>query len=275
MGTLWKISLLSCWAILTCVGCTPIQKAKETVQVASNRVMESTPTTTPAATQMLAVWQSELQSLPDPTQDGKQTHGLPGQIFLLTANDTAAVAAGDITIAMHDETDRPNGQPSPHKTEVYHITADILQRCMTRDERLGQCYVVFIPLNPEWKDVRKVRLSTRYDVKGQPNMSLTAKDRRLVFEKHALAQVHNSQRLNAQGAPDPNKIFAAMNAGQTVPQQQQPIGNPSQVPPSNPVMNTGYPTMPANTAPVAPSVLPGNNVNIPPQYQPIVIQRGN
>jgi hypothetical protein len=286
MGPLRQISLITgCWVALTCLGCAPLQRAKDSVQLASNKVIESTvSTSSPPATQMLAVWQSELQSLPDPTQDSKMTYGLPGQIFLLTSGDTPATAIGDVTIAVHDETDRPNGQASPHKPEVWHITSDVLQRCVSRDERLGQCYVVFLPWRAEWTDVRKVRISTRYDVKDQPNMSLSSKDRRLVLEKQSLAMVQHSQRHQAQGAPDPSKIFAAMNSGQQVPQQQQQRQNPApQFQPSNPVQSTGYnavPNQPAMTPvnPVNPgfSVPPPSNNEIPPVYQPIIIQpRGN
>lgn len=119
------------------------------------------------ATQITPAFNPVIQHLPDPANDGALRPGLAGQMFLLADDGSFAPANGDLVVMAEDITPRPVGMP-PAIPEVWHFGADTLRKLKTKDERFGDCYALFLPYPPNWKDVTQIRVSTQYKPKGDP-----------------------------------------------------------------------------------------------------------
>lgn len=158
-------------AALLAAGCASHQTRalKQSVTRAVEAVSQELGPPPAPATHLDCVWQKRLTPLPDPTKEGMLTPGLAGQMFLISADGRTADVAGDVTVAVYDETPRPNGG-QPHTPEVWHFTADVLKKMVTNDERFGRSYVLFLPWLPEWRDVTAVRILTRYDAPGSTTL---------------------------------------------------------------------------------------------------------
>ncbi|HEY2787671.1 MAG TPA: hypothetical protein VGJ05_22125 [Fimbriiglobus sp.] len=117
------------------------------------------------ATQIACTWQNRLTTLPDPLRNGAPTPGIAGQVYLLDAAYLPAEPTGQLTVQVSDVSPRPPGQPA-HTTEVWNFTNATLKNLRLVDERMGRCYVVFLPWPAAWRDVTKVAFQVRYD---QPN----------------------------------------------------------------------------------------------------------
>ena len=109
--------------------------------------MESAP-----ASQVMLVMQRKLQPLPDPLHPDATQNGLPGQVFLQGSDGRPVPADGDLTVVVADETP---GRPAK-TTEKWHFGRDILARLRQKDERFGDCYILFLPWPADWKDVTRV-----------------------------------------------------------------------------------------------------------------------
>lgn len=117
------------------------------------------------ATQITPAFNPQLQYLPDPTQEGTQRAGIVGQMFLVAADGGFTDANGDLYVMADDITPRAPGQPSA-VPEVWHFDPVALRKLRTKDERFGDCYALFLPYPSNWKDVTQVRVTTRYEPKG-------------------------------------------------------------------------------------------------------------
>jgi hypothetical protein len=93
--------------------------------------------------------------------------GIVGQVFVLDTDGHHTEARGDLFVMAEDVTPRPPGQP-PAVPEVWHFDPVTLRKLRTKDERLGDCYALFLPYPPNWKDVSQIRVSTQYKPKGDP-----------------------------------------------------------------------------------------------------------
>jgi len=196
--------------------------------------LESTAT---PATQMVYSWQRQLTPLPDPTRDGSQTYGLPGQMFLIGSDSKSAEANGDLTIVVYDETTRQPGTPAM-RPEVWHYTKDTLKRLATQDERFGKCFALFLPWPAHWRDVTTVKVLGRYQAPGNPD--LYAQEQKVTLDPSGNSQVwtetgNGSSTRPAAGSmlesrtmvPDGNKILSQVNASG---QPAQQYGNPGTTP---------------------------------------------
>jgi hypothetical protein len=116
------------------------------------------------ATQITPAFNPQVQHLPDPTQDGTLRPGIVGQMFILAADGSFTDANGDLYVMAEDVTPRPPGMPQ-QVMEVWHFDPVTLRKMKTKDERFGDCYALFLPYPPNWKDVTQVRVSTQYKPK--------------------------------------------------------------------------------------------------------------
>ncbi len=119
------------------------------------------------ATQIVCAFNPQVQHLPDPSKDGVLGAGLAGQMYLIAAGGNFTDANGDLYVMADDITVRPPGQP-PAVPEIWHFDSATLRRLRTKDERFGDCYALFLPYPPNWKDVTQLRISTQYKPKGDP-----------------------------------------------------------------------------------------------------------
>ena len=176
---------------------------------------------------MVCSWDRRLQTLPDPVHDGQQTAGIAGQVFLVATDGRAAPAAGDLTVAVYDETPRPPGVAGRPR-EVFHFDQATFARFRTADARFGPCYAMFLPWPAEWQDVTTVRLTARYQTAkeataGSPD--LYAPEVKLALDPSAPgtpvwtdasgkpAGGFVPQPADTRGVPDARKALAAMQAG--------------------------------------------------------------
>ena len=118
------------------------------------------------ATRLSLIMQRRLASLPDPVRPDAVQPGLPGQVFLAGADDRPVPAGGDLTITVTDDTPRPPGQ-APRTGEKWQFSRDVLAMLKQKDERFGECYVLFLPWPADWKDVTRVTIKGHYQAAGQ------------------------------------------------------------------------------------------------------------
>lgn len=121
------------------------------------------------ATAIACGWQPRLSQLPNPVKNGALAPGIAGELLLIAEDGGKPEVDGDVTVAVYDDTPRPDGTPA-HKPEVWHFTKDVVRSMRSHDERLGPCYILFLPWLPEWRDVTTVRILTRYDPPGGPTL---------------------------------------------------------------------------------------------------------
>ncbi len=119
-----------------------------------------------SATHVSLIMQRRLASLPDPVRPDDMQPGLPGQLFLADAAGKPTPAAGDLTVTVTDETQRTPGQP-PKTTEKWQFSRDVLEKLRQKDDRFGDCYVLFLPWPADWKDVTRVTVKGHYQATGQ------------------------------------------------------------------------------------------------------------
>jgi hypothetical protein len=155
MGCLRSLVAVAAFALPALTGCQTLLDTRQSAMVAAG--LEK-----PAPVNELAVcWQNRLQQLPDPSKNGATISGLPGQMFLFTADLKPAVPQGELTIMVQDETPRPQGMPLK-KAEVWHFTKDKLEKMLAIDERFGKNYILFVPWPDDWRDVSRVRIKASY-----------------------------------------------------------------------------------------------------------------
>ncbi len=287
------------FALAAGTGCVTVDPTTKSVKL-SVAPTEAPP---PPATQMECLWQRRLTPLADAVHDGRKLVGLPGQMFLYASDGAPAEVAGDLTVAVYDETRRPNGVP-PHQPEVWHFTKDVVKRLVTSDERFGRTYALFLPWPPHWKDVTQIRIAARYD--GQDKATkLTTNDTRLTLDTRphdapVWSQVGAGQPAGPgpvaagyeqYGAPNPAQLLQQAARGGTTaptlvpPPGAQPAGYaappgmppPTMMAPPGPVQPTGYaappglpPTTMAPPGPVQPAggIQPPGQPLAPPTPQP-------
>jgi hypothetical protein len=154
--------MLSIYKLPFCCALIFLSNGCQTLRDTKKEFFTATGLTVPDAANELAIcWQNRLQQLPDPSKNGATISGLPGQMFLFTADLKPAVPQGELTIMVQDETPRPQGMP-PKKAEVWHFTKDKLEKMLAIDERFGRNYVLFVPWPDDWRDVSRVRIKASY-----------------------------------------------------------------------------------------------------------------
>jgi hypothetical protein len=176
-------------------------------------------------------WQNRVTHLPDPLRNGAPTPGVAGQVFLYDAKYQPAEAAGDLTVVVSDVTPRPPGQAGP-TPEAWHFTAATLKNLRYVDERIGRCYLIFLPWPATWKDVARVRFQVRYD---QPNgPTLYAQDAEVTLDFSPSPNGTIPGMSGGGSVPNPAEMLrqarAAQGSGRT------PLGNVAQ-----PVGSSGWP----------------------------------
>jgi len=266
------------------VGCASTEKMTQTVKHAVKLEAYSEP-----ATQMVCMWRRSLTPLPDPTRDGSQTLGLPGQMFLVTSKSAGAEANGDLAVVVYDETPRPAGSPAM-RPEVWHYTKDTLKRLVTNDERFGKSFALFLPWPAHWRDVTTVKIMARYKSEGSPE--LFSEEVRIALDMTAGGPVWSDiaggpARPGASGMsesrtsiPDPNKMLMQANLNG---QPAQQFANPGTTPATSfqpPPQYSGFTPVGASASQLPPPVLPPNGHAWTPKpnqdngpLQPVVIQR--
>ncbi|MFO0938701.1 MAG: hypothetical protein U0798_19535 [Gemmataceae bacterium] len=273
MGRFWQVMLLASVAFPYATGCAGLNEARHTT-------MQSLGIESPApAARMGIIWQTQLSELPDPTKNGQTVSGLPGQMFLMTADFKHAVPNGDLTITVIDETPRPAGV-KPKDPQTWHFGKDKLEKMVSIDDRWNRNIVLFIPFlnepGADWRDVSRVRLKARYDqmVDGKQD-TLYAQETQVTIDfvrqpdmgvwKQRPAT--GSTQGSMVGVPDPNQVLNQMRS-----QEQQRLG----------VQNTQQNVIPAGgfapaNAPQGQWQMQGQGsmqVQGPMQGQPVQMQQG-
>jgi hypothetical protein len=250
MERLRQVTLLAGLLAPLATGCAGLHEARHTT-------LQKLGIETPApAAEFQCAWQNRLAQLPDPTKNGANVTGLPGQMFLFQADMKPATATGDLTVIVIDETPRPHGMVK--KTdEVWHFGKDKLEKMAAVDEKFGRNFVLFIPWPDHWRDVSRVRLKARYDqtVDGK-KATLYAQDSLVTLDfVGGAGAAMTPQAWGPRGSvPDPTAVMNQMKAtGQAQAAANWPAGQA--MPP------TPYATVPAGyTAPAA---------NVPSATSPI------
>jgi hypothetical protein len=108
-------------------------------------------------------WKNRVVYLPDPTRNGESGPGIVGQLFLFGgSNQTFVDADGMLTVDLIDETPRPAGRKAA-TPERWQFSKESLLKLRTEDETFGKSYVLFLPWPGYKRDIRKVKISARYD----------------------------------------------------------------------------------------------------------------
>jgi hypothetical protein len=269
-------------AVFLAAGCVAPEQISKTVTDTVNKVVPVDAQPAPA-TQVLCFWQRRLTPLPDPTREGAQTLGLPGQLFLITPDNRPAEANGDLAVYVFDETPRPPGSPAL-RTEVWHYTKDVLKRLAANDERFGKSYALFLPWPAHWRDVTVVKISARYQSPGDP--ALFAGEVKLTLDPSTgpvWQQVGEgaspfrpspaAMTTTSTVTPDPNRLLREARAGN---QPAQAYATPAGQPAGGFGPGTGQPhPAAAGFAPAAGGVgsaagpgYPGNAGVPPPNWPP-------
>lgn len=233
--SLIRAAALAPLALACGLGCVTVDQASQSVKVA---LPKSVTVSRPApASQVICFWQRRLSPLPDPTRDGQQVLGLPGQMFLVGHKEAAAEVDGDLAVIVYDETPRPPGTPS-HTAEMWHFGKDTLKQLVTNDERFGRSYALFLPWPPAWQDVTAVKVMARYQSKATPDrpaVDLYAAQQKITIDQSTVGSqvwtdfrettsygappVGLSAGFDTRGVPDPQKAFQQMRSNQaTTPQ---------------------------------------------------------
>jgi hypothetical protein len=256
---------LAAVGLVACVGCTGSRT------MSFKDVLPAGWVASKPATQITPAFNPQIQHLPDPTQDGTLRPGIVGQIFILAADGTFTDANGDLYVMAEDITPRPPGMPQ-QVMEVWHFDPVTLRKMRTKDERWGDCYALFLPYPPNWKDVTQIRVSTQYKPKSndptkepplsgpqqtvmldftppgqQPGVWLKTGERTTSpAEIKAMPNVARDLARGAFGAPltGPQPNTGTVPAGGVPPQPGTPNGG--MMPAGGPVQ-TNYPPPPANT----------------------------
>jgi hypothetical protein len=163
MGVRKVITRRAVGAVLAAAASTAAATGCATFAAASKdmRDLVAAPEPNPAS-QIACAWQNRLATLPDPLRNGAPIPGVAGQIFLYDTGSMPVAATGELTVQVSDATPRMPGQAGP-PTEVWHFSNDTLKKLRMVDERIGLCYVVFLPWPETWRDVTRVRFQVRYD----------------------------------------------------------------------------------------------------------------
>jgi len=110
-----------------------------------------------AASEMCVAWQNKVAYLPDPTKNGDMIPGVVGQMFLFAPGYQSASANGKLTIEMFDETSGST------RLGGWTLDKDTLKKMVSKDERFGRCYTLFLP----WPDYKgqaiRLKMTARYE----------------------------------------------------------------------------------------------------------------
>ena len=261
MERLRQVALLAGLLAPLATGCAGLHEARH---AALQKIGMEAPA--PAA-EFQCAWQNRLAQLPDPTKNGANVTGLPGQMFLFQADMKPAVANGDLTVIVIDETPRPPGTTVKKTDEVWHFGKDKLEKMVAMDEKFGKNFVLFVPWPDHWRDVSRVRLKARYDqaVDGK-KQTLYAQDAlvTLDFVGGSGASMSPFTWSNRGSVPDPMAVMNQMKSqGQAQAASNWPTGVPATMP-------AGY-TTPAANVPSATQPMWGQNTT-PSAYVPNATQ---
>lgn len=226
-------------------GCAAADRITAGYLDAKAAVVGAAPAPPRPATQVQLVLHRQLARLPDPTRADAQQAGLPGQVFLLGADNRPVAAAGDLTVTVVDATERPPGQP-PRDTEKWQFTADVLPRLAVKDQRFGDCYALFLPWPPDWADVRRVTVKAVYQPAG--GVELHTPETQIVLDTGGPPEVSLRRDLPAFQVP---KVTNPNASPAPPPAAGQPIPLPPPTANSPPSAAT-----PAAAGPVTTVVLP-------------------
>ncbi|VTU00069.1 unnamed protein product [Gemmataceae bacterium] len=136
------------------------------------------------AAEITILWRNKIDHLPDPTRNGAMGAGLAGQLFLFGPAMQFAPADGKLTVALYDESPRPQGTP-PAEPQVWEFTKETLKGLKTPDERFGMSYALFLPWPSYRPDVTRVRIAARYESEG--GNTLYPKETRVTLDTGTLA----------------------------------------------------------------------------------------
>lgn len=136
------------------------------------------------AAEITILWRNKIDYLPDPTRNGAMGAGLAGQLFLFGPAMQFAPADGKLTVALYDESPRPQGTP-PAEPQVWEFTKETLKGLKTPDERFGMSYALFLPWPSYRPDISRVRIAARYESEG--GNTLYPKETRVTIDTGTLA----------------------------------------------------------------------------------------
>ena len=216
----------------------------------ARRTVGLDPASARPATHVSLMMQRRLASLPDPTRPDAMQPGLPGQLFLAAADGRAVAANGDLIVTVTDDTPRPPGQP-PKTTEKWQFNRDVLEKLRQKDDRFGDCYVLFLPWPADWKDVSRVTVKGQYQAAGQ--VVLHASEVTISLETGTQAMPAEWQKAEPFKAPpfDGKPAVAGPPPAQTEPILLPP---PALLPLVQPQPGTPGIVVPQTPAPVGPLV---------------------
>lgn len=206
------------------------------------------------ASEMALTWQNKIAYLPDPTHDGNMVAGLVGQLFLFAPGYQPVPANGKIVIELFDE------NANSTRLGGWTLDKDTLKKLITKDERFGKCYALFLPW-PDYKpENTRIKLTARYDQEHCYPLYARPSTLSLDTAISTPVTIHQSQFIGGSVGAGPIS-GGFMGLPPSAPPQ------PTYVPPLNPVPIGGRSatSLPTATGPSAP----------PPNLPPLVITAGS
>ena len=117
---------------------------------------------------VVAAWNPEVVSRPDPANRGAPTKGLGGRMYLFgEGNDCPLMGDGCVVVDLYEEL-LPGEGVNEVPLEEWRIDRDTLKRLLRRDA-VGWGYTLFLPWATYRPDLTHVEIRLRYEpVKGSP-----------------------------------------------------------------------------------------------------------
>jgi hypothetical protein len=184
---------------------------------------------------VVATWQHEVISAPDPLRDGQATPGLVGRVYLFDHFDHAKCYEGKATVKLYDE--RPVQGGPPVFLEEWDFPSSALRKLAKKDP-IGWGYTLFLPTATVNPNITQIRMTVAFSADGTT----------------VPVQSTSTFRLGGQA---PVRVYS----NQTVPSASYPPAQPQ----------TAYPATAQNFVPAgygqAPFEQPTSVAQLPGQYQ--------
>jgi hypothetical protein len=117
--------------------------------------------------QVVATWNNQVFTAPDPVHGGAAVTGLAGRLYLFGPQlDFPLEGDGAVVVDLYDPTSgtaAPNGTPVP--LEEWRFDKDTLKR-LERKDMIGWGYTLFLPWGTYRPEIKQVRLQVRYEPPG-------------------------------------------------------------------------------------------------------------
>jgi hypothetical protein len=153
-------------------------------------------TTTPAACQVMAIWQNHVEYAADPANNGKPLPGLAGRVYVFGPKlKETVIGDGSLTAEAYDD----SNQGEPALLERWEIDPATLKRLAKEDGLVGWGYTVFLPWtkrSPDLTKMSKVLLRLKY----QPPKGMA------LFTENLITLAPGNGRVSVQEGGPPMRL---------------------------------------------------------------------